>query len=1593
MDYRHDILLMNPRCKFGDYTAIILVNCLVCYNIGRNFTVVTDSNGCFITRRLDSKNYRHDFYLLSYKNIKKLLKIILWLIASVLLLVAVLLFSLQFKPVQTYVAKKAASYLSKELNTTISVTGLYLKPFKSVVLENLVVLDQEKDTLLNMPKFMVDMNQFSLKKRIVDVNTVQLNDGTIYLKQYKSGNTNLDFIIDYFDSGAQPKTPKKQKAPYKISFGRVILNNVGFRYVNQKSLAKVQGVNFDDVQLSALNGILEKLNTTDHLMQADIKNLTFKEKSGFYLKNLSAFTTIDSNQIELKKLLLVTNESRLRDYFRMKFKTFNDFNDYINKVRMKANFKDSHLSSKDVAYFAPQLSEMNLTLDIDGRIEGLVKSLDAKALSVKAGKATYIKGDFVVKGLPYLNDTYMDLKVDMLGTNKKDLDELFTRTTGKSVKVIPAIVSKFGNVNFNGRFTGFQNDFIAFGEFKTKLGRLVSDVNMKISKQGIPSYSGNVKSYDFNIGELLDEKSLARVSASVNIEGIGTEIQSLKEKINGKIDYIDFNNYRFRNAVVNGTFDKKLFDGSLKLDDKNINLVFDGTVDLNPKLPVFNFNATLKEAKLKSIKLIEDSLKVDAVFATNFSGNNLNNIQGNLLISHIKLTNPKGVYNVDSLELNAAGLGTDRTLSIRSDIFDASIKGQYDLNSIPAYYQALAKTYIPSLKTSSTKYNDQIFEFNLLVKRFEPIAELVAPGLEIEDQAVLVGNFNSKANIATLNGFVRKIKYQGITVNNLILDENTTTNQLQAIITSDRVDLNDSLYIKNVNISNVLRNDSLALNIKLSNSDDVNQLDLNGLVEFAGDTTARVSILPSLVKINSEDWKIEEKVRINFANGKTEIRNFELTNGSQMLSINGGLSKDPEDLLNLGFRNFSLETLNPFVKTLGIKLYGKANGHTRLSSLMASPKISDSLRIDSLMFNETFIGSLIDTSSFDGAKKAANIYTRILTNDSETFRLDGQLDLAEKQIDLDVIMNESKLAVLEPFVKSLVSDLKGSISSDIKVRGSFEQPEINGQISLNQAQLTVNYLKTAYTISQSVEVDNSVIRIDDLRLKDINGNIATANGSVDLNNISNPVLNIDIDAQNFMALNTSSKDNPLYFGQAFASGNFRFKGPTNQMFIGIDAKAEKGTVFNLPLNSSETVSSKDFITFVPKDTAKVVKKATTFEGLTMSFKLSIDPNTTANIFTTLGNLSGRGNADLNLEINSYGDFEMSGDYIIESGNFDFTAQEVINKKFTIRQGGSIRWTGNPLNAQIQLKAIYSLRAALNDLYTAANRTATNPERVLTEVEMGLSGLLLQPDIKLDIFFPSNPGYKEEFQAYFNDLNNLNLQALSLIIRRSFAPGTGADLGEQLTSGVTSTATELLFNQFNNVLSSLNLDFVDINIRSLSEANASFKFFNDRIVLNAGIVDKRSSNDLALIGFSKNNVGGEVEVLALIRKDGSLVGKLANKPPTQQNVLISSGTNQNNNVTSLGLIYTQQFDSFKEFLQKISGEFRRNQQKRAAQELAEKEAADKKAQQEKEKAVREKDAKQSAVNGANNTRSNDREVPKREQPLNTEAVLEDRQKKK
>lgn len=1449
------------------------------------------------------------------------------MIAIVLILFAAAIFSLQFKPVQTFVAKKAANYLSEELKTRVEVKSLYIKPFKSLVLEGLLVEDLEKDTLLFTPRLTVDINTFSIDSRRIAVNTAQLDNGVFHIKRYRDTTTNLEFIINYFDTGkTKPKT--KPRRPYNVTFDKIILNSIAFRYQNLADAQKVNGVNFNDIHLKDLSATIGALDTKAHLAKAQITNLTFKEKSGFHLKNLTTLATIDSNRMEFKNLLLVTPDSRLTDYFLMKYKSFKDFGKFTSKVHLTANLKNSKLHFKDIAYFAPKMGKMDFRLSVTGYGSGYVDNFVTKNIRARAGQATYLSGNFKVKGLPYIGRTHFDLNFSQLHSNRRDADNILRKLTGQSKVFLPEVMDKFGNVSFKGSFTGLTNDFNAAGELKTRLGRVIADVNMRLPQKETPSYSGSIKAFDFNLQELLEQKMLGRTSFDATIRGRGFTLNQLGEDVEADVAYIDFKGYRYTNLKVNGSFSKRFFDGSLDVNDRNLKLNFVGNVDLNSTYPIFNFNSTIRGANLHVLNLVKDTLQVDADLSTNFSGNDIDNIQGNFQVRSARLTNTNHSFVVDSVSLTASGLGDSRSLAIKSDILDASIEGKYHLKTLPDYFKSLVKNYIPSMDLRVARFETQNFDFRLNLKDFEPISLLFVPQVKVPKPAVFNGRFASAENVATLNGFVPLVTYNKIRVNNLIIDESTSKTAMNIFITSDRIDLTDSLFIQNVNIANILKNDSLNLNVKLSDKDATNQLDLNGLVEFNTENFANLSLLPSDVIINRETWKVQEQVKFAFDKGKVNISNFELSRGDEVVTVNGTISNNPDDHLIVGFNKFSLTTFNPLTSPSGINLRGQLNGDIRVAAIGKAPHFDGSFKVDTLYYNNISIGDLTLKAGFDNSTKLVDVDVSILKDGVETMDVQGTYDanVNQQTLALDVSMKDNELIIFEPVLKKLVSNITGKVSADLQVTGKARNPRIDGTLSLHDAGVTVNYLKTHYRVTDEFKVDNSVIQLSDAVLRDARDNQATANGTVDMSNPNAPDIRVNIRARNFQALNTTAKDNPLYYGQAYATGNFRFTGPTNDMRIVIRAKAEEGTVFNIPLNAAETINETEFITFVAKDSTITPTQTATFQGLTMDFELEVDEKSEVNIITDLGRLSGRGDANLTLNITSFGDFAMFGEYIITKGRFDFTAQEVINKIFDIRQGGSIRWTGDPTDATINLKAVYGVRTSIQPLYTAAGRELPEQQRVLAEAVMNLNGLILKPDISFDLNFPNDAYIKDELQSYLSDVSKLNEQTLSLIVRRGFASGSGnLDIRDQTTSTLLSAGTELAFNKLNNIIAeSLGLKYVDLNIRSLNEASASVRLLNGRLILTGGVTNDPRQNveELDLIG---GQVARDVEALYLLRPDGSLTLRASNRL-NNRNLLVNPNPSENLYVSAFGLVYRQEFDTFDEFIRLLIGKKRREERR-------------------------------------------------------------------
>lgn len=1445
-------------------------------------------------------------------------------------MIGAVLISMQFKPIQTWLAKKATAYLSKELKTDVGVKSLYLQPFRSLVLEGFYINDLQKDTLISTKKLSVKITDFSIFTLDgITLKNTDLEDGKIYLKTYKDSTTNLQFILNYFSSSDTTQTTSN----FKFALNEVTLHNIDFKYKNylQKD-TMMKGVNFDDVHVRHLSGNFKGIDINNHLFKAQINHLSLQEKSGFVLNDLTADATVDSNQIVLKNLLLLTPKTKLTNYFSMKFKTFDDFNDVSNKVLMEGHFKNSKVNLRDIAFFAPDLADSKLSLTLDGDIKGRVNNLKANDLTIKVGKATYLKGNFRVRGLPDIDNTFMEMDFKDVYSNKADIDYILEQATGSKSNQTPAIISKFGNINFSGQFTGLWNDFIAYGEFKTKLGLLKSDVNMKINQSGASSYSGKLVAVDFNLGNLIDEPLLNRTSFTANVDGKGFNISTLSENLIAKVNYFDFNNYRYQNINIKGKINQQVFDGKLNINDDNILLDFNGKANLNPKLPEFNFAANVCRANLNKLHFTKDTIQVSANIRNNFSGNSLDNIQGDLSMKQIKITNTEKTFEMDSIYLLAQGIGKARTLALTSDIGDASIKGEYDLQTLPSAFKTIIKKYIPSYQTTIVPPKNQNFEFNIDLKNFDYISGLFIPKLKIPERGAFNGKFDSQNNVANLNGFIKTLKYNSTTFNNLIIDENTSAKALEAVISLDKVEFSDGgLFVQNIIIQNTLKNDSLSFNVKLSDKDAVNQLDLYGLVKFGKDTLAQVSLLPSDVIIDNQIWKIKDQVKLKFDTSKTVIDNFELSNDKQLVAVNGAISASDADGLEVVVKDLNMTSLSQLTKGFGVNLKGNMNGTANLSAILGTPNIQSDFTIDSLSYNKTKVGTLNIASTYNNQTDKVDVNATIYKNQLKTMDIKGNVDIKSEtnNLNLDLLLDQTELVIFEPFVNSFVSNLKGQVSSDLKLTGKFNNPQINGNLSLVNAGLKVNYLGTYYTINDGVTLDNSIINVKNLTIKDQFGNKAIANGTVDMNNPSNPNMSLTVDANNFMALNTTARDNDLYYGKAFGTGVFRFNGPTDALDIKIKAKTEAGTIFTIPLNGASTVGTNDFIVYVAKDSTQNKNVENFFKGLTMELDLAVDENSQANILTEVGNLSGRGTAQLNLKITSLGDFEMKGDYVINEGKFDFTANNVINKTFDMSKGGTIRWTGDPSSADINLNAIYTTTAATAPLYSAAGRTISDDrknERVSTQANLYLKGSLLNPDISFGLDFPNNSVIQTELQGYLNDKDNEAQQVINLIVRNSFSGSSSSGIGGLNDQTLLGSGIELGVSKLNNIISqSLNIKNLDFNVRSLNEFGLGLNLFKNRLKISTSFVNNQYTNN-NLIGSnifnsSLNDLTRDAELSYLINKSGTFVAKVFQRPVNKDVFNLSSDIYNN----GLGLSYTQEYDSFGEFLKRTFGRDRDKKQ--------------------------------------------------------------------
>lgn len=1399
------------------------------------------------------------------------------------------------------------------MNANVEIGKIYFKPFSELNLYDFNLSDSKGNPILSAKKLNADLILTDYFQNKIVIERLNIEKAYVDFQVYKD-SSNIKFLIDYFAPKKKKDQTPKKKMELKLYEVNLVDNHV--KIINHTQKHHSRGVDFSDIELTHLTGNFSKIEQDSTTLKAIIKKLSFQEKSGFKVKELSSHAVVTDKFMEFDNLKLLTNNSTLGNYLKFSYKDFGDFGDFVKKVNIDSEMENVFVDSKDIEYFAPDMKFVRFKAEVNqGNVKGTVANIRVQNADIETGDETRLIGDFNIKGLPNINKTIFDFQAERLQTTAQDIEKLVPELSNRGSFTLPEQLHRLGLIRFAGSFNGLYNLFDVKGDFETELGLLNTESHINIQKNIV--YAGNLQSDDFQIGNLINSNSIKNSAFDLNFDGQNLDFKEIQLNIIGDLRNFQMGNNQYDSISVDAFLFEEQIEANGHISDKNVALAYDGKINLQEEQSVYNVDAQIDMINLKKLGFVtKDSIIIyDSNISTHLTGNNLNNLNGDLRANQISMETSKGKFTIDDVYFSAEGNEMDRSLILKSNVMDAEVRGIIDLNTIVPYFKALAMRYAPAIGLETEAYNPQLFDLDLNIKSFEAVSAFLDPTLTLEDGATLEAHFSSEDFTAQFTAFSPFVKYQGVNLQNLTINENADQNAFSLNLKADKVFLTDSIFVNNVEINNILSNDSLLFNIKAAEDTDENFMRLNGNIHFAHNKPAYIRFDESTIVLNYEPWTFNTDAEMRVSKGKFYLDNLVASQGNQKVEFNGVLSNE-DDKLEVKFSRFNLHSLESVTKPMGIHLDGELNGHIEVHSIFKKPYLSANVSTTPMVWNQIPIGQMVLLADFDPESKVANLDFQLLDDRKRGLTLNGtyQVVSGDQAINLKGRLTQAELILFQPFIRNLASDLQGKMDAELNIGGTLQNPLINGTAHIESASFKVNYLKTTYNLnSQSVMIDQNKVMMNNLTFTDIKGHQAVAGGVVDLSKLANPYIDVNVATNNVMILNTTYKDNNLYYGTAYATGTYQFKGFTSAIDINIKARSEENTTITIPFNTAMTVSESDFIYFVSKDSTENQENASRYflKGMTMNMDLELTPAAEVNLQTDIGSLKGTGTGEISLKVSSLGDFEMFGDYAVNSGKFHFTAQDFINKYFDLKQGGTIRWTGSPSGATVNITAVYQQRTSIRDLYNAAGR-AGQDERVLAQADMIIKGTLSQPDVSFDLNFPQTPYVKDELQAYFSDANNVNQQALSLIIRRSFTANNSGELGREVNNTLLSAGTEIAFNQLNNILAqSLNINFLDFNIRSLNDASASFRFFDDRLVLTGGIVDRRNIQTTDLTFFS-NQVATDAELTYKIRRDGSLMFRAYNRLNTR-NILF---TPTDDYINAVGLVYRTEFNTLGEFWKKM-----------------------------------------------------------------------------
>ncbi|MEI6123083.1 MAG: translocation/assembly module TamB domain-containing protein [Bacteroidota bacterium] len=1400
---------------------------------------------------------------------------------------------LQSNIVQTWLGKRLSNFLTENYHTQISVEKVDIRFFLEVTLKNVYVADNQKNTLLKSGKILIDMDEFSLETNYLSINNLAFENTYFNLRRYKnSKKTNIEEFVDLFGKVDTSSTKKKIEYPLKIKIGKLTFYNSGFSFIDDRKIHNNnETMDFDDIQIKKLNIDMEEVAIYGDSVAAKIKNIALNEKSGFILSNFSGKTIVSKKNIIVNNLLITTPYSQLDLDLKFSYEDFNSFNNFVNQVTITSTIRKTALNSIDIAYYAKELTGMNNKIFFSTEVKGKINNLKIKHFDLKYGSNTTLNADITMNGLPNIDETYINLKIRKATSSVQDLNNIVIPLPNRKIThlLLPEILKRLGKVNLKGIITGFYSDFVAYATIQTDVGSASTDIILSNSDNTL-TYNGKIKTENFDLGLMMKQSDIfGKVSLDAQIIGSGFTTKTASFKVNGKMNLFEFKDYKYTNININGGLDKMVYTGLIAIADENLQQHFNGTLDLNDTLPSYNFTSKIDYANLKKLNLFpKDSIsEFNGDLKINFKGNNIDNLQGTIFVEKAHFIQNNKLFSLNSLMLethiNKTGY---RTFDLKSDYIDAIFKGYFVFMELPNSIKRFVLVYLPNLDfkldSNITIQPRQEFDFVIKLYNATPVIKFFVPEAKISGNTSITGNFNSINNTTVIGATSSELYFYGKKLTNCKIDINATPKNIDLVLNTDSLKFSDSSWLSNLNIKINELNDSLLTRIVWNNNKrvDKNEGNINFYTYFYSNDQTIFGFKPSTITIDDSIWSINTKGTILFDTTTISFNNVLLYRKLQSISINGDISKSPLDVIAVKFTDFDISNLDYLTNAKNFDLDGIVTGNVYLSDFYGKPTYYSDIIIKNLGFNHDKLGDAKVLNKWDSKKKGISIIAQVdyvgAIGTSTPLIVSGYYFPTNnsQNFDINIDIDNLRLKPLSRYIASFGTIVSGTAIGNIKVTGTNKNPQLLGNIKLLRTFLHVNYLNTTYSFAyDSVKITNTDFSFKNLVVIDQPYNdTAIVNGRISHNNFRNIIFDFFIAPKKLFSLNTTPTLNEMFYGRAFATGNVHIYGTPSKIKMDIIARTDKGTQLFIPVGGTTSLSTNDYISFVDK-TIKINElddKGKELTGIDLDMLINATDDAEIQIMfdpKAGDRIKGKGNGNIRLTVNSTGDLLMFGDYSITSGDYLFTFQNIINKRFIIDEGGTIKWNGDPYSADLDITARYKLKANLGSLGVSSgdsNRT------IPVECIIKIRDMLSNPTFSFDVDLPTLTEFEKG--PYISAINqNINNNFISLLIINSFV-NSGNGIGQSTLSNANflgKSASEVLSNQLTNWLSMISKDIdIGVNYRpgdNISqeeiEVALSTQILNDRVNIESNLgVNTGKSNSK-----NSNQIIGDVNIEVKINK--------------------------------------------------------------------------------------------------------------------------------